>query len=214
MIVLADNDILIKLASCNLLREFFAFLKADTDDVFITDSARYSIPKRAKKDISDDLIKEELFEFIKKLQILPPVDNDLLAQVQAFDDINDGEAYLMLAMRHYPNANFITGDKRCLEALIKNKDKTPLTEIFNLLENKVYCLESALLALIEIHGFNYINDKVSNRYINKDKGKDDGVLKLAFGENKSQDNCIECLSSYCRDIISLLAKVNLYKEQV
>ena len=133
-------------------------------------------------------------------------------QIQAFDDINGGEAYLMLAMHYYPNAKFITGDKRCLKALIKNKEQAPLTNIFNLLENKVYCLESALLALIEIHGFDYINDRVSSRHISK--VTDDGVLGLAFGENKNQDNCIECLSSYCRDVVSLLAEVNLYKEQV
>lgn len=211
MIVLADNDILIKLAGCNLLNEFLCLLQTNTDNIFITTTAKYSISSQIKK-IQDEELKLEITQFIGVLQTLPTVDNELLAQVQAFDDINGGEAYLMLAMNHYPNANFITGDRRCLKALIQNKAQTPLKDIFDLLEHKVYCLESALLALIEIHGFDYINNKVSNRHISK--VTDDGVLRLAFGEHKSQDHCVECLSSYCRDVISILAKVNLYKEQV
>lgn len=210
MIVLADNDILIKLAGCNLLDDFLHLLQTNTDNIFITTSAKFSIPSQIKK-IQDDTLKLKIAQFVGTLQTLPTVDNKLLAQVQAFDDINGGEAYLMLAMRNYPDASFITGDKRCLGALIKNKEKEPLTDIFNLLEHKVYCLESALLALIEIHGFDYINNKVSHRHISK--ATDDGVLRLAFGENKNQDACIECLSSYCRDVISILAKVDLYKEK-
>lgn len=206
MIVLADNDILIKLAGCNLLQEFLDLLKTSTNNIFITNEAKYSIPKKAKKKISDDLVRQELCNFIADLQILPMVDANLLAQIQAFDNIDGGEALLMLSMHHYPNANFITGDKRCLEALIQNKDKAPLTEIFNLLKNKVYCFESALLALIDTHGFDYVNQKIMN------KSTDDGVLKLAFGQNKNETDCIECLSSYCRDVILVLAKVNLYKE--
>ena len=211
MIVLADNDILIKLAGCNLLDEFLDLLQTNTDNIFITTSAKFSISSQIKK-IQDEELKLKITQFVGALQTLPAVDNDLLAQIQTFDDINGGEAYLMLAMHHYPNANFITGDKRCLKALIGNKDQVTLNDIFKLLENKVYCLESALLALIEIHSFDYINNKVSNRHISK--VTDDGVLRLAFGKNKSQDNCIECLSSYCRDVISILTKVNLYKEQV
>lgn len=211
MIVLADNDILIKFAGCNLLDEFLHLLETDADNIFITTRAKFSIPSQIKK-IQNEELKLKITQFVGTLQTLPAVDNDLLAQIQTFDDINGGEAYLMLAMHHYPNANFITGDKRCLKALIGNKDQVPLNDIFKLLENKVYCLENALLALIEIHGFDYINNKVSNRHISK--VTDDGVLRLAFGTNKSQDNCIECLSSYCRDVISILAKVNLYKEQV
>ncbi len=209
MIILADNDILIKFAGCNLLDEFLHLLKTNTDNIFITESAKYSIRSQTKK-IQNEALKLTITQFVGTLQTLPAVDSELLAQIQTFDDINDGEAYLMLAMHHFPNANFITGDKRCLKALIENKDKPPLTEVFNLLKNNVYCLESALLALIEIHGFDYINNRVSNRHISK--VTDDGVLRLAFGKNKNQDNCIECLSSYCRDVISILAKINLYKE--
>lgn len=134
MIVLADNDILIKLAGCNLLDDFLHLLQTNTDNIFITTSAKFSIPSQIKK-IQDNSLKFKITQFVGKLQTLPIVDNDLLAQVQAFDDINGGEAYLMLAMRHYPNAKFITGDKRCLKALIKNKEQAPLNNILALLKN-------------------------------------------------------------------------------
>lgn len=134
MIVLADNDILIKFAGCNLLDEFLCLLQTNTDNIFITTHAKFSIPSQIKK-IQDEALKLKITQFVGKLQTLPTVDNSLLAQLQVFDDINGGEAYLMLAMRHYPNAKFITGDKRCLKALIKNKEQAPLNNILALLKN-------------------------------------------------------------------------------
>lgn len=206
MIVLADNDILIKLAGCNLLREFFDLLKADTDDIFITNRARHSIPKKAKKKISDDFIKEELSKFIEKLQILPPVDNAILEQLQKIEGIDYGEAYLMLSVYNYPDANLITADKNFLNALIENKDIAPITEIVDMLKGRVYSLESSLLYLIDIYGFEYVSERVINRCT------DDITLKIGFDNNRTKEYAIQCLSSECRKILPLLTNINLYKE--
>ena len=49
MIVFADNDILIKLAGCDLLIPFCEAIGTQNTDFFVTSSAKFAIPKQSKK---------------------------------------------------------------------------------------------------------------------------------------------------------------------
>ena len=46
MIVLSDNDIILKLAGCNLLHQFFEILEAESKDILIATNASYALPKK------------------------------------------------------------------------------------------------------------------------------------------------------------------------
>lgn len=208
MIVLADNDILIKLAGCNLLKEFLDSLNANLNSIFITNEAKYSIKKYATRQIIDDKIRDELIDFIGKLPTIPKVSDDLLAQIQSIDKerLNGGEVSLVLAMDKYTDANFITGDKKFLNALMEHKNNLVISKIITSLEGKVYSLESALLYLIDVYGFNYVSERVINRCI------EENTLKNGFSETRTFGDAIDCLSSECRKILPLLTNINLYKE--
>lgn len=49
MIVFADNDILIKLAGCDLLIPFCEAIQTQEIDVFVTPSAKFSIPNKVER---------------------------------------------------------------------------------------------------------------------------------------------------------------------
>lgn len=49
MILLADNDIVLKLAGCRLLDDFLSVLNLADGEIFITQDARYSLVGQAQK---------------------------------------------------------------------------------------------------------------------------------------------------------------------
>ena len=121
MIVLSDNDIVLKLAGCNLLEQFFEILEIDLENIMITTMAYHAIPKQAKKKLVDDKAKQRLGQFINSVGIVPLVDSDLLYELQGFENMDGGESRLMLAASQNSDAYLATGDKRCLESLIDNQ---------------------------------------------------------------------------------------------
>lgn len=205
MIVLSDNDIVLKLAGCNLLEKFFEILEVDLDNVLITNMAYYAIPKQAKKKLVDDNAKQRLGQFLKSVGKIPLVDSDLLYQLQDFDNMDGGESRLMLAASQNPNAYLATGDKRCLKSLVDNQLSEPLDQVFNSLKQRVYCLETAFMLLIENMGFEKVNDMVINRCV------DDGVLRMAFGPERGIEHATECLKSYCQYLSPLLVPMSCLK---
>ena len=60
MIVFADNDILIKLAGCDLLIPFCEAVGAQNTEIFITQSARFAIPKQSRKKLTTPEPLEQL----------------------------------------------------------------------------------------------------------------------------------------------------------
>ena len=57
--------------------------------------------------------------------------------------------------------------------------------------------------IIEKIGFDEVNKKVSNRCV------DDMVLKMSFGNQRTQDHARQCLSSFTKDFLDLLAEPQL-----
>lgn len=203
MIVLSDNDIVLKLAGCNLLEQFFEILEVDLENIMITTMAYHAIPKQAKKKLVDDKAKQRLGQFINSVGIVPLVDSDLLYELQGFENMDGGESRLMLAASQNSDAYLATGDKRCLKSLIDNQLSKPLDQVFNSLQQRVYCLETAFMLMIENLGFDKVNDMVINRCV------DDGVLRMAFGKERDIEHATECLKSYCQYLSPLLVPMAL-----
>lgn len=201
MIVFADNDILIKLAGCELLIPFCEAIEASTD-IFVTEAARRAIPKQGKKKLTEAESLEQLKVFMENTKTMQQalLQTDILDQLVETPNIDGGEAFLILAAYNEPNSKVATGDKRCLSSLLN----TPaLNNIANGLFGRVYTLETAMLILIEKLGFDFVNQQVINRCVV------DGTLNLAFGSSRSMEHAKKCLSSYCSELFPLLSDSHL-----
>ena len=205
MIVFADNDILIKLAGCDLLIPFCEAVGAQNTEIFITQSARFAIPKQSRKKLTTPEPLEQLKLFIERTETIEQAhtETNILDRLIETPNIDGGEAFLILSAYNIPAAKLATGDKRCLSALLNTPS---LIDIANGLGGRVYTLETALLILISRLGFDSVNHRVINRCVT------DGTLSLAFGVGRSIDNAIECLSSYCSDLTPLLSDTHLIKK--
>lgn len=202
MIVFADNDILIKLAGCDLLIPFCEAIQTQEIDVFVTPSAKFSIPQQSRKKLNNPQAIQQLQEFIGRTAIIQDVvpQTELLDKLLNTQNIDGGEAQLILSAYNSPSSKLATGDKRCLSSLL---NAPSLNEIANGLNGRVYTLETAMLILISRLSFDVINQKVIERCVV------DGTLNLAFGEQRAAEHAIACLSSYCSELKPLLAESHL-----
>ncbi len=202
MIVFADNDILIKLAGCDLLIPFCEAIQTQENNFFVTSSAKFAIPKQSKKKLSNSQSIQQLHEFLGRTSTIQDAvpQTELLDKLLNSQDIDGGEAQLILSAYNMPSSKLATGDKRCLSSLL---NAPSLNEIANGLSGRVYTLETAMLILISRLGFDAINQKVIQRCVV------DGTLHLAFGEHRTAEHAIECLSSYCSELKLLLAESHL-----
>lgn len=202
MIVFADNDILIKLAGCELLIPFCEAVGVQDTEIFVTQSARFAIPKQSRKKLTTPESLEQLKLFIERTGTIQQAhqETEILDRLIETPNIDGGEAFLILSAYNTPETKLATGDKRCLSALLNTPS---LIDIANGLGGRVYTLETALLILISRLGFDFVNHQVVNRCVT------DGTLNLAFGSGRSVDNAIECLSSYCSALMPLLSDSHL-----
>lgn len=202
VIVFTDNDILIKLAGCDLLLPFCEAIQTQDSDFFVTPSAKFAIPKQGKKKLTNPQCLQQLHEFLGRTNIIQDVvpQTELLDELLNAQNIDGGEAQLILSAYNSPSSKLATGDKRYLASLLATPS---LSEIANSLAGRVYTLETAMLILISRLGFDAINQKVIERCVV------DGTLNLAFGEHRTIDNAVECLSSYCSELKLLLAESHL-----
>jgi len=202
LIVLADNDIILKLAQCDLLDVLPEILGCDETDVFITDAAKYQLlPKKPAKALSKCGNEEtvvRLKAFLDTTQTLPAVKNEaLLAQLEDIDNIDGGEKFLFAAAVEINNPLLITGDKRALKALLAHQKQ--LSTVFSSLQNAVVTFESAVLLAMDKFGFAIVKQKLLG------SPKPDGTLRLVLRSETLEADFIECLCSYSKEVLPLLA---------
>lgn len=202
MIVLADNDIILKLAQCDLLDVLSDILDCDETDVFITDAAKYQLlPKQSAKALSKCGNKETLERlkaFLDTTQTLAAVkDEALLAQLEHIDNIDGGEKFLFAAAVEIPNPLLITGDKRALKALLEHQAQIPT--VFSALQDSVVTFESAVLLAMQKFGFAIVKQKLLG------SPKPDGTLRLVLRSETLEADFIEGLCSYSKEVLPFLA---------
>ncbi|HBA67169.1 MAG TPA: hypothetical protein DCZ48_13515 [Methylococcaceae bacterium] len=207
MIVLADNDIILKLAQSDLLDDLPELFGQAWSEIFITPTAKYQLlPKKAEKALvkcGTQETLEHLTAFLNTTQILPEVqDQKLLARLDDIDGIDSGEKLLFAAAVELENPLLITGDRRALCTLLENKDQLPT--VFSALQNAVVTFESALLLAMHNLGFAIVKSKLlASPLLNSPKP--DGMLRLAVKSESGQAEFVECLCSYSKEVIPLLA---------
>ena len=188
MIVLADNDVIHKLACCDLLPELMLWLKAPPNQVLVLPGLRFVLRRKLKA----DKVALECFEdFLNKTQEIPQAP---IALMERFDLLDVGERQMLAVLIDNKKVSqMVTGDKRALK-VIGDMHLADADLSSRLSETRIDCLESIMLGLIEQFGFNAINVKAARGL------KADGVLGMSFGGKRTQAHAEDALRSYLNEV--------------
>lgn len=194
MICLTDNDIIKKLAICNLLDEAFIALDVAYADVLVLPTAKYrlGIAKNVEKtraQLGTDTF-DRLSLFFEKTSEINTTPSP--AEQQLFEDaigIDAGEAILFSATANFSDLLVATGDKKSLRAL----QLLPNADVIRLrMSGRVICFEQIIHLIIKSEGFDLVRDRVVPCC------DCDTVLRCAFGSgmDATEDVVLGCLLSY------------------
>lgn len=202
MIVLADNDLVSKLAKCDLLKFLPAILQVPIEEIFIAPAARFQLmprnPQKALAVYGNQETVERVREFLDSVKDIPAVaDQQLLTRLASVPKIDPGEQLLFASCMMNENALLLTGDRTALNALTGSDE---LSDVQRSLMGRVVTFESALLIAAKVLGFEVVKTKLLAY-----PGKKDGVLKLVVREDMIESNFEECLVSYSRPVVHYLA---------
>lgn len=205
MIVLFDNDIIYKLAACDLLDEALAVLEVTYTDVYVLPTAKYKFgttknPARAEARYGRDVIARirNFLANVRELDVVgPPEELQLLAEI---DGIDSGEAVLFSATVRFDNYLLAMGDKNSLHAVASTPTCQPIARR---LSGNVICLEQIVTRVIAHFGFAYVKDKVVPAR------SCDTALRAAFGSGDaaSESNVLAALDEYINELRSLAVDV-------
>jgi len=197
MILLSDNDILLKLAIYDLLDETLAELEAAHNEVFVLGTARFKLGVARKPERTKTKYGEAVFERLKTfLEQVQTLGDPAADELRLFDDIigiDPGEAVLFSASAQYAEFHLATGDKMSLRALHAHQ---ACRLVCSRLTGKVICLEQIIARLIDRCGFvSVLNKVVPVRGC-------DTALRAVFGSGLSatEENVRAGLESYVNDL--------------
>lgn len=204
MIVLADNDVLVALAQCDLVEEALTVLNCGFEDCYVLGEAPYSLylnnpAKCLDKRLGNPSAFERLCRMVESCKKLGAANEnyELLDQLMELDGVHDGELQLTLHAEnlHAQNAQFTltTGDKTFLRAI----DQSDCALAKAVLYQRVECLESLLVKAIGLYGHQHITMKVGHgKETTTNVIKFDTVLSMAFGNGRGERHTLDCLQNY------------------
>ncbi|MGJ5856442.1 hypothetical protein [Serratia sp. G204Y] len=202
MIVLSDNDVILKLAQCDLLRYLPEILSENEHNIYVSPSARFKLlspkkPEKALRLCGNETVYQKVSDFLDRVQEIPEVTNEQLFQeLGKVPNIDIGEQLLLASCMENPGSLFMTGDKRCLQAVMENQNI--IAAVHSRLINSVVTFESALLLSVRMLGFDAVYKQL------QDNPKPDSMLKLAMRSTHHDDVC-GCLLSFTRHVYDYLA---------
>jgi len=205
MILLSDNDVLIKLSQCDLIDEFLAACGCTLSQCHVLNEARFSLfldnpDKCIAKRVGNSSAYDRLYQFVMSCSRLGAAaeDIDFLEEISVISSIDPGEQALLLHaynMHQSGNEYYIaTGDKRALSGIHQSNSERAR----NILTARVDCTESLALKFMNTFGFELINSKISSAASTTDRF--DSVLRMAFGEHRDEAHARGCLQSYLAPI--------------
>ena len=196
MKILLDNDIIIKLATLDLLDVFSSMLRVEDAEV----ACLASLPYRLARKPLETRAQARVVSFVSSCRKLDRVylaeleiDLDNQELLSTCPGIDAGEAQLLSAALAAPDAVVLTGDKRCLTALCQSSGTMPLVPK---LQGRVLILEQLVIEMISAIGF----DDVKARALNGVHC--DTAIRASFGSGlkAEEGNTISTLQSYVREI--------------
>lgn len=202
MILLADNDIVLKLAQCDLIDSLDEVLQVPSDQILIPSTARFQLmPKSDQKALAKCGNAETVVRLQRFLAVASDVpvveDLDLLLTMSQIPDIDAGEQQLFATVASIGESTLLTGDKRALRAVLANQGQ--IAKVHAGLVDSVITFESALLLSLNVFGFPVLKQKLLSC------PKPDKMLQLVLRPDMSEAALTDCLVSYTREFAQLLA---------
>lgn len=202
MILLADNDIVLKLAQCDLLDTLDEILQVPADQILIPSTARFQLmPRNEQKALTkcgNTETMARLQRFLAAASDVPVVqDLELLLTMSQIPDIDSGEQQLFATVASAGDSTLLTGDKRALRAVLANQEQ--IAQVHSGLVDRVITFESALLLSLDVFGFSVLKQKLLSC------PKPDKMLQLVLRPDMSEAALTDCLVSYTREFSPLLA---------
>jgi hypothetical protein len=161
VIVLADNDIVLKLAACDLFGEFFTAFATTRSTVQILPTARNVLTsKRVQKRLAE-AVRLRLTEFLAnapEINVVPSLERrEALAEQPRIDD----EALLFAACPLLTGSVLVTGDKRALIALVEaGASDATCAAVCAELTGRVYCFEQVIERILAVVEFDAIRERL------------------------------------------------------
>lgn len=199
MIVLADNDILFKLARCDLFDEFLTSFSIAVDDIRILKLARFSIKSKKHRNRIDGESMERLTAFLNSVRDIgtePDPTTIAALNEQTDKNIDAGEAVLFSVCPLIPESVIVTGDKKSLAGLTAaSRVDSVCAGLYGALAGRIYCFEQVLTQILNRFGFEAIRQKLI------DGRECDGgmALWLGSGLDANEIKFREGLTSYLND---------------
>jgi hypothetical protein len=180
VIYLSDNDIVEKLAICDLLDEALAAFDATRADVLVIPTLKNRIgigtprPKVVRRLGAE--VAARLVEFIGTVKEITEFSAEDHLMLEGLDDsieIDPGEIILLSATSRLKEYLLLTGDKRCLKAVATCHE---CGEIARRIQGRVVCFEQIIRRIIDATSFEQVRGKVVPVMHNYDT-----ALRAAFG---------------------------------
>jgi hypothetical protein len=196
VIVVADNDVLKKLACCDLYDEFLQAFDVSPGEVSILNTAKPVLTAKRHRKQLDDASFHRLSAFLDAVNTITiaPDPAELLALTEQ-PNIDAGEAVLFSVTHQIKSSLMATGDKRSLGSLANADDKV-CRRLCKRLAGKVVCFEQMIDRIVDHAGFDAVRDQLI-------LGREcDKVLAIVLGSglDASEDSFREGLSSYIADL--------------
>ncbi len=191
-----DNDIILKLAACDLFYDVVSSLGLEEADLRVRYSNQFYFKKKKKvsENYSEDIRNYAITIVQKSSKVQEElVDIEQLSNLQKIEGIDSGEAILTLAAMAEESFYIATSDKNYIEALA---GATQIEAIKTKLSGRIICLEQAIKIIILSQGFEAVLTKVlPSRQCDK-------ALHAIFGsgERCTQDNVMMSLDGYIQDL--------------
>lgn len=201
MIVLSDNDVILKLAQCDLIQYLPEILDENPNDIYVSPTAKFQLlpksPEKAIQRCGTKEIYERVARFLNDVRIIDEIKNEqLLSELGEIPHIDIGEQQLLASCVEKTDSLFMTGDKRCLKAVMEHQKI--VATVHARLINSVVTFESALLLSVKLLGFSNFFTQI------KHNPKMDGMLSLAMRSTECDQVC-GCLFSFTREFYDYLA---------
>lgn len=158
-----DNDVISKLASCNLLTEAVSALGCHEDSVLILRSFKHrfgmtneTLRARRERELGVDTVAR-ISAFQAGVAEIPPARDELILLLEDVLAIDPGEAQLFASASDDTNIVVVTGDKRSIRALHASVACVPIVKS---LAARILCLEQVIKEAIRRFGFDYVKRRV------------------------------------------------------
>ena len=160
MIYLSDNDIVEKLAVCDLLDDALAAFDAKRPDVYVIPTLKYRIGGKSRAKAEKRLGAAPVARLLNFIAAVREIQEYSAEDQLLLDDlvgIDPGETILLSATAIHTDFLLLSGDKRCLKSIATLPE---CRAIALRIQGRVVCFEQILRRLIQHFSFGHVVCKV------------------------------------------------------